>query len=220
MSSSTSIASVIDHTLLKPEATTDAVRQICAEALEFNFASVCVNSCHATLVSDLLRGSEVKTCCVIGFPLGAASTLSKVFEAVTAIANGANELDMVINIGAVKEGDWRTVEDDITAVANVAKGKAQLKVILETCLLDDQEKELACLVARKAGADYVKTSTGFSSGGATVADVRLMKRTVPQMKIKASGGIRDLHTARAMLEAGADRLGCSAGVAIVKEEQQ
>ena len=216
----TSIASTIDHTLLKPDATADAVRQICAEAREHGFASVCVNSCHVALVAAELHGTPIQVCSVIGFPLGAAATLSKVFESIDAIADGATELDMVINIGAAKEGDWRTVEDDIAAVTKAAKGKALVKVIIETCLLTDQEKELACLVAKKAGADFVKTSTGFSSGGATVADVELMRRTVPDMKIKASGGIRDLATAKAMLAAGADRLGCSAGVAIVGEEQQ
>ncbi|MCL2498546.1 MAG: deoxyribose-phosphate aldolase [Symbiobacteriaceae bacterium] len=217
--SQASVASYIDHTLLKPEATPTAVRQLCAEAKEFGFASVCVNPWHLPLVAAELAGSQVAPCCVIGFPLGANATLTKVNEAVAAIAAGATELDMVINIGAAKEGDWRIVEDDITDVVKAATGKALVKVIIETCLLSDREKELACLVAQKAGATFVKTSTGFSTGGATVADVELMRRTVPQMKIKASGGIRDLASAQAMIAAGADRLGCSAGVAIVKQEQ-
>ena len=210
------IASVIDHTLLRADATPQDIIQLCNEAREYDFAAVCVNSTYTQLVAKELRGTSIATCVVIGFPLGASSTFAKTAEAVSAIADGANELDMVINIGAVKSGAWRIVEDDIAAVVKAAGTQTLVKVILETCLLTDAEKELACLVAQKAGAAFVKTSTGFSVSGATEKDVSLMKRVVPNMQVKASGGIRTLNQARAFLAIGASRLGCSSSVSIVK----
>ncbi|MDO4566939.1 MAG: deoxyribose-phosphate aldolase [Oscillospiraceae bacterium] len=210
------LAKYIDHTILKPEATEKDVKRLCAEAREYGFASVCVNPCYAKLVSKELAGSEVKTCCVIGFPLGASSTRVKALEAKDAIKNGAAEIDMVINIGAARAGRWAAVRRDIASVVRAAKGRAAVKVIIETCLLNDREKVKACLAAKEAGADFVKTSTGFSSGGATAADVRLMRETVgEELGVKASGGIRSAEKAKEMLEAGASRLGTSSGLEII-----
>lgn len=211
------VARLIDHTILKPEATRDEVRKVCAEALKYGFASVCVNGYWVPLVAEELRGSEVKVCSVVGFPLGATSTASKVAETLGAIKDGAREIDMVINVGALRSGDKAAVEADIKAVvaASHAHG-AIVKVILETALLDDDEKTLACRLSKNAGADFVKTSTGFSKAGATVADVALMRRAVgPSMGVKASGGVRTLADLRAMVAAGATRVGASASVAIV-----
>lgn len=207
----------IDHTLLKPEATTAQVGKICEEALQYNFASVCVNSCYVPFVADQLSGSEVKTCCVVGFPLGAMLSTAKAAEAKLAVEAGAREIDTVINIGAAKEGNWDFVEMDIRAVVEASHPVALVKVIIETCLLTDEEKRQACLCAKRAGADYVKTSTGFSTGGATVADVKLMRETVgPDMGLKAAGGVRTPEDAAAMIEAGATRLGTSAGVKLMQ----
>lgn len=204
-----------DHTLLRPDAAKEDVMKVCAEAKEHGFASVCVNECYTSVVKHELEGTDINTCVVIGFPLGAVSSEVKAFETALAVKNGADEIDMVINVGALKEEKYDYVRDDIKAVRNECSGKI-LKVIIETCLLTDEEKEKACLLAVEAGADFVKTSTGFSTGGATVHDVALMKRVVGnRAKVKASGGIRDYNTAQAMIEAGADRLGTSATVKIV-----
>ena len=214
-----SIANKIDHTLLKPQATEAAVRQLCSEAAAYHFASVCVNPCRVALCADLLRGTDVKVCTVIGFPLGACAPEVKAFEAAEAIRSGAEEVDMVLNIGAIKDGNLALAEQDIRGVVESAKGKALVKVILETCLLTEEEKKIACRLAKRAGADFVKTSTGFSTGGATTADIALMRAEVgPDMGVKASGGIRDYATAKAMVDAGASRIGASAGVTIVAEE--
>lgn len=214
-----SLAKLMDHTLLKPEATSDMIIQLCAEARKYHFASVCVNPTNVKLCADLLRGSDVKVCTVIGFPLGATSTEVKVFETRNALDNGATEIDMVINIGALKAGDSEKVAKDIRGVVETAhKAGALVKVILETALLSDEEKVIGCLLAKEAGADFVKTSTGFSSGGATVHDVTLMRQTVgPILGVKASGGIRTLGDAEAMVAAGATRLGVSASVKIIEE---
>lgn len=210
------LASYIDHTLLKPESSREQIRAVCNEAKQYHFASVCVNSCWVPLIAEELKGSGVSVCCVIGFPLGASLSSVKAFEAREAVAAGAQEIDMVINVGAVKSGGWELVREDIAAV-NAAKGTAKLKVIIETCLLTDEEKVRVCQIAKEAGADFVKTSTGFSTGGATVHDVELMRRAVgPEMGVKASGGIRTLADALAMIEAGASRLGASAGVKIIE----
>lgn len=208
---------VFDHTILKPDASKDAVIKICNEALEYNFASVCVNQCRVKLVSELLKGSDVKTCAVVGFPLGATSGKVKAYEAQCAIEDGATEIDMVINIGALKDKEYELVLDDIKAVRNVCEpGKITLKVIIETCLLTDDEKIKACELSLEAKADFVKTSTGFSTGGATTEDVALMRKVVgDNAYVKASGGIRDKETALKMVNAGADRLGTSATVNIV-----
>ncbi|MFA6319279.1 MAG: deoxyribose-phosphate aldolase [Elusimicrobiota bacterium] len=204
-----------DHTLLKANATQEEVAKLCAEARTYCFASVCVNPSYVAFSAQLLRGSGVKVCTVIGFPLGSTTSTVKAVEARDAIANGADEIDMVINIGALKSGNDAVVFDDIRAVREATRGRV-LKVILETSLLSREEKVRACLLSKKAGADFVKTSTGFSTGGATVEDVRLMRETVgPAMGVKASGGIRDAKIAQAMIEAGATRLGTSATVAIV-----
>lgn len=212
----TEIASYIDHTLLKPEATREQIVKLCAEAKEYNFASVCVNPCNVGAAFNELVGSPVKVCTVIGFPLGASSTFVKSVETRDAVASGADEIDMVINVGALKAKDYDLVRKDIEAVVEAAGGNL-VKVIIETCLLTDEEKVKACELAKEAGADYVKTSTGFSKGGATVEDVALMRRTVgDSMGVKASGGIRDYATAKAMIDAGASRIGASAGIAIVK----
>jgi deoxyribose-phosphate aldolase len=209
-------ARVFDHTILKADATSQQVVQLCKEALENGFASVCVNSCYAALTAAQLKGSDVKTCVVVGFPLGAMSTNAKAFEAKDAVESGAQEIDMVINIGALKENDLQYVENDIKAVVNAVHEKAIVKVIIETCLLTDEEKVTACKLAQKAGAHFVKTSTGFSTGGATAADVKLMRTTVgDSMGVKASGGIRDYITAAEMIKAGANRLGTSATVKIL-----
>jgi len=208
----------IDHTVLKPETGTQQIVNICREAREYTFKSVCVNPCHAALVKKELAGSPVLTCVVIGFPLGATATAVKVFEARTAINDGADEIDMVINIGALKDQRLDVVESDIRAVVAAAKGKALVKVIIECCLLTDEEKIAACECILRAGADYVKTSTGFSTSGATVEDITLLRRTVgDRAGVKASGGIRDYKAALAMIEAGASRIGTSAGVEIMKQ---
>ena len=213
------ITSIIDHTQLAANATAAQISKLCQEARDYSFASVCVNSCHVAQAAALLKGSTVKVCTVVGFPLGAASSAAKAAEAALAVKDGADEIDMVINIGYVKDGDWKAVQDDIAAVRAACEGRT-LKVILETCLLDDDEIVKACQVSVAAGADFVKTSTGFSTGGATVEAVRLMRKTVGAgVGVKASGGIRNLETARAMVEAGASRLGCSSGVAIAKGEE-
>lgn len=214
------IAKYIDHTLLKANATEAQIRRLCEEASEYHFASVCVNTCYVPLAAELLKGSGVKTCCVVGFPLGAMSTAAKAFEAADAVKNGAEEVDMVINIGAVKFGDWDYVAKDIEEVVKASHDKALVKVIIETCLLTDDEKVLACRTAKDAGADFVKTSTGFSIGGATVEDIRLMRETVgAEMGVKASGGIKTYEDAIAMIEAGATRIGASSGIAIVEGAQ-
>jgi len=212
------LAAYIDHTILKPESTEKDIIKICNEALEYGFASVCVNPCYVKFAYSLLKDSQVKVCTVIGFPLGANTSAVKAFEAEEAIQNGAQEIDMVLNIGALKAGDFKYVADDIATVARVCKGKALLKVIIETCLLEEHEKVEACKAAKLAGADYVKTSTGFSKAGAKVEDVALMRKVVgEEMGVKASGGIRDLATALAMIKAGATRIGASASVNIMKE---
>lgn len=209
------IASMIDHTLLKPEATPAQVEKLCAEAAEYHFASVCVNPVYIPLVARLLNGTGVKVCCVVGFPLGAIAPEQKAAEAASCAAMGAEELDMVIHIGAAKAGDWALVQRDIEGVVKAAAGRT-VKVIIETCLLTDEEKVKACEAAKAAGAHFVKTSTGFSTGGATTHDIALMRKTVgPEMGVKASGGIRDYATAMAMIEAGANRIGASAGIEIV-----
>ena len=216
------IAKYLDHTLLKPDATRDQIVKLCKEARQYNFAAVCVNpiwveECVSQLGS--LKNSNIAICAVIGFPFGANLPVTKALEAYNAFTNGADELDMVINIGKLKTGCTFDVECDIKAVFNV-KHKAVLKVIIETCLLTDEEKILACKIAKNAGADFVKTSTGFSTGGATIADVVLMRKTVgPGMGVKASGGIKDFATAKAMIKAGANRLGCSASVVIVESSK-
>lgn len=216
-----SIASYIDHTLLKPEATSAEVDKLCDEARRFHFASVCVNGTWVRRCSEILAGSGVATCCVVGFPLGAMAPECKSYEARRAIEDGACEIDMVLNIGALKSGDHEFVRRDIAGVADVChKLGAKLKVILETALLTDAEKTKACELCKLAGADFVKTSTGFSKGGATAADIALMRRAVgPTMGVKASGGIRDQKDAKTMIAAGATRLGASASVAIVQGER-
>ena len=214
------IAKYIDHTILKPEATVEEVKKLCKEAKEYNFASVCVNGCYAALVSTELAGSDVKTCVVVGFPLGAMTKEAKAFETTDAINNGANEIDMVINVGALKDKNYDLLKEEIEAVVNAAKGKAIVKVIIETCLLTDQEKIKVCEISKEAKADFVKTSTGFSSGGATKEDIALMRKTVgPDLGVKASGGVRDYKTAMDMINAGASRIGASAGIAIVSESK-
>lgn len=206
----------IDHTLLKPAATRADIAKLCAEAKEYRFASVCVNSAHIAEVAAALAGTDVAPCCVVGFPLGAMETEAKAFEAARAAALGAKEIDMVMDIGAAKEGDFARVEADIAAVVSAIQGRAKLKVILECCLLTDEEKTAACLAAKRAGADFVKTSTGFSTGGATEHDVALMRAAVgDDMGVKASGGIRTREDVLRMIAAGASRIGASAGIAIV-----
>ncbi|WP_019128830.1 deoxyribose-phosphate aldolase [Enorma massiliensis] len=214
-----SLATYMDHTLLKPEATAADIDRIVAEARQFGTASVCVNPYWVARVAAGLAGSGVKTCTVIGFPLGATSTASKVAETRDATAHGAQEIDMVINIGELKAGNDDAVRSDISAVANAAhEAGALLKVIIETCLLSNEEKRRACELSVAGGADFVKTSTGFSTGGATTADITLMRETVgPELGVKASGGIRTLEAAIAMIEAGATRLGVSAAVSILEE---
>ncbi|MFJ8067782.1 deoxyribose-phosphate aldolase [Peribacillus sp. NPDC096447] len=214
---SQNVAGLIDHTLLKADATKEQIKVLCEEAREYNFASVCVNPTWVKYASELLEGSEVKVCTVIGFPLGATTPETKAFETKDAISNGAHEVDMVINIGALKDKDDEMVERDIRAVVAASTGKALSKVIIETSLLTDEEKVRACELAVKAGADYVKTSTGFSTGGATVEDITLMRKTVgPDIGVKASGGVRNTSDAQKVIEAGATRIGASAGVSIVK----
>ena len=209
------IANKIDHTMLKPEATTETIRRYCKEAKEYGFASVCVNTYHVPLVAEELKDTDVKTCCVVGFPLGAMSTAAKAFEAKHAVEEGAEEVDMVLNIGAVKDGNYDFVKEDIAAVVEASK-PAIVKVIIETCLLTDEEKRKVCLLSVEAGAAFVKTSTGFSTGGATPEDVSLMRETVGERaQVKASGGIRTPEDAKKMLEAGADRIGAGNGVVLL-----
>ncbi len=212
-----SIAEMIDHTLLKPDATQQEIAQLCYEARKYGFASVCVNPTWVSLCAELLKGSDVRVCTVIGFPFGATSSESKAFEAETAIKQGATEIDMVINVGALKARDLNTVARDIRGVVHAAHAHgAIVKVIIETSLLTDEEKTIASLTAKESGADFVKTSTGFAGGGATVHDVELMRRAVgPQMGVKASGGVRTREDAENMIRAGATRIGASAGVKIV-----
>lgn len=208
------ILSHVDHTLLKPEATWPQIQTLCDEAIANHTASVCINTCYVKQAVEYMAG-RIPVCCVVGFPLGAMDTASKAFEAKTAIENGAAEVDMVINIGRLKNKEYDAVREDIRAVKQ-AVGDKILKVIIETCLLTDEEKVKACEAAKAAGADFVKTSTGFSTGGATTHDIALMRKTVgPEMGVKASGGIRDYATAMAMIEAGANRIGASAGIEIV-----
>ncbi|MCB5235759.1 deoxyribose-phosphate aldolase [Niallia alba] len=210
------IAKMIDHTLLKADATKEQVVTLCEEAKQYVFASVCVNPTWVKVASELLSGTEVKVCTVIGFPLGATTSATKAFETEDAIKNGATEVDMVINIGALKDKNYDLVKEDIKAVVDAAKGKALSKVIIETSLLTNEEKEIACKLAVEAGADFVKTSTGFSTGGATVEDIALMRKTVgPDVGVKASGGVRSSEDTEKMIAAGATRIGASSGVAIV-----
>jgi deoxyribose-phosphate aldolase len=214
------LAGFIDHTLLKPDATADKIAQLCFEARKYHFASVCVNPTNVKLCADLLRNSDVKVCTVIGFPLGATSSEVKAFETKNALENGATEIDMVINIGALKAGDSELVAKDIHSVVKTAHAaNALVKVIIEAALLTDEEKVVACLLAKEAGADFVKTSTGFSSGGATVHDVALMRKTVgPNLGVKAAGGIHTHEDAEQMIAAGATRIGASAGVKIIQAD--
>jgi deoxyribose-phosphate aldolase len=211
------LAGYIDHTLLKPEATVSDIEKLCGEARRYGFASVCINPSYVPLCSRLLKGSDVKVCTVIGFPLGATSTASKAFETEQAIRDGAQEVDMVMNVGMLKSGEYEYVESDIFAVVSTARRYHALsKVIIETGLLSDEEKVKACVLAKRAGADFVKTSTGFSKGGATVGDIALMRRVVGSaMGVKASGGVRSREEALAMVAGGADRIGASASVKIV-----
>ncbi len=210
------IAKMIDHTLLKAFATKEQIEKLCAEAAEYHFASVCVNPANVPLAARLLKGSDVKVCTVIGFPLGANTSAVKAFETSDAIRNGAQEVDMVINVGLMKAGALNEVESDIRAVVDAANGTL-VKVIIETCYLTDEEKVAACQAAARAGADFVKTSTGFGTGGATVSDVALMRRSIPaHMKVKASGGIHTYQDTLALIQAGADRIGASAGISIVE----
>jgi deoxyribose-phosphate aldolase len=214
------MAQYIDHTLLKPDAPLTAFDKLCEEAKKYGFKSVCVNSSRVPYVTKKLQGTKVLVCSVVGFPLGAMDSRAKAFETRRAIEEGAKEIDMVLNIGALKSHDLKLVEEDIRAVRRATRGATILKVILETHLLTEDEKIFACEIAKKAGADFVKTSTGFTGGGATVEDVALMRRVVgPKMGVKASGGIRDYATAIAMINAGATRLGTSASVAIVTGAQ-
>ncbi|MCR8965013.1 deoxyribose-phosphate aldolase [Brevibacillus halotolerans] len=215
-----SVAKYIDHTALKPDTTRDMIVGLCEEAKEYRFASVCVNPTWVSLCAELLKEApEVKVCTVIGFPLGVNTPELKAYETTNAIENGATEVDMVINVGALKDKNDQLVEQDIRAVVEAAKGKALVKVIIETCLLTEEEKVRACKLSVKAGADFVKTSTGFSTGGATVEDIVLMRKTVgPELGVKASGGIRSYADVEKMLQAGACRIGASAGVSIVKGE--
>ena len=209
------IARMIDHTLLKPNATKEEVIQLCEEAKTYCFASVCINPSYVTLASKELKGSPVRVCTVVGFPLGATTTRTKVYETDEAVYNGADEIDMVINVGALKAKDYRIVLEDIQGVV-LAAHKCLVKVILETCLLNEEEKIAGCVLAKAAGADFVKTSTGFEKGGATLEDVALMRRMVgSDMGVKASGGVRSLEGAKKMIESGANRIGASASVAIV-----
>ncbi|NMA90868.1 MAG: deoxyribose-phosphate aldolase [Amphibacillus sp.] len=211
------LARFIDHTTLKADATKNEILLLCQEAIEYGFFSVCVNPTWVKLAYEQLQGTNVKVCTVVGFPLGASTSEVKAFETKDAIANGATEIDMVINIGALKAGNLELVEKDIRAVVDAATNKALVKVIIETSLLTNQEKVTACEIAVRAGADYVKTSTGFSTGGATASDISLMRKVVgPSIGVKASGGVRDKATAIELIEAGASRIGASAGVDIVK----
>lgn len=214
----TNLSTMIDHTLLKPDATPDQIAQLCFEARKYGFASVCINPTWVSLCAELLKGSPVKVCSVIGFPLGATASEVKAFETQNAISYGATEIDMVINVGALKARDLELVAKDIRGVVNVAHAQgAIVKVILEAVLLTDEEKTIACMISKEAGADFVKTSTGFASGGATVHDVALMRRVVgPEMGVKAAGGVRTYEDAESMIKAGATRIGASAGVKIIQ----
>ncbi len=218
----TELAGMIDHTLLKPEATKQQIVELCGEAKKYRFASVCINPSYVSLCAKILRDTPVKVCTVIGFPLGATSTAAKAFEAEQALRDGAREVDMVINVGMLKSGEYDYVENDIFAVVNTARRYGALtKVILETALLTDEEKIKGCLLAKRAGADFVKTSTGFSKGGATVGDIALMRKVVGSaMGVKASGGVRTREEALAMVASGADRIGASASVKIVSAEPE
>ena len=210
------IQQYIDHTLLKPQASEEDIIKVCAEAKQYGFASVCANAYYTSLVSKELKGTNVKTCIVVGFPLGATTKEVKAFEAKQAIENGAEEIDMVVNVGAIKSNKYDVVKEDIKAVVEAASGRALVKVILETCLLTDEEKVKVCEIAKEAGANFVKTSTGFSTGGATVHDIKLMRETVgPNMGVKASGAVRTAEDAKAVIEAGASRIGASSSIAIV-----
>ena len=209
------LAKMIDHTILKADASEKEVEKLCMEALEYNFASVCINPSMVEKATSILKGSDVKVCTVIGFPLGATTTEVKAFETDDVIKKGATEVDMVINVGKLKDGDLNYIKKDIEAVVNVAKGRALTKVIIETCLLTDEEKVTACKLSKEAGADFVKTSTGFSTGGATKEDIKLMRETVgPDLGVKASGGVRTREDAESMIENGATRIGASASIAI------
>ena len=210
-----SISKIIDHTLLKADSTKEMIEKLCKEAAEYKFASVCINPCYVSLAAELLKDSEVKVCTVIGFPLGASTKEVKAFETENAIKNGADEVDMVINVGDLKNKNYDYVREDIKAVVDAASGKALTKVIIETCLLTDEEKVIACKLSKEAGADFVKTSTGFSTGGATAADIKLMRETVGEnMGVKASGGVRSTEDAISVIEAGASRIGASASISI------
>lgn len=213
------LSKYIDHTLLKADATVDQIKTLCEEAAEYNFMSVCINPVHIPLAKELLADSDVKVCTVIGFPLGANATAVKAFEAKTAVEDGADEVDMVINIGAAKAGDWETVEKDVRAVVEAVPEEVVVKVIIETSLLNDEEKTLASQAAQRGGTDFVKTSTGFSTGGATLEDVTLMRQAVgPDLGVKASGGVSNYAEAVAMIEVGATRIGASKGIAIVTQK--
>lgn len=213
------IASIIDHTILKPDTTEEQVKKVCEEAKEYNFASVCVNPNYVKYVSEQLNGSDVKVTSVVGFPLGNTLPEVKAYETKKVIENGADEIDMVINIAALKNKNYDLVKEDIQAVVNASNNK-MVKVIIEACLLTDEEKIKACEIAMKAKADFVKTSTGFSTGGATIHDVKLMKKVVgDNLGVKASGGVRDIETASMMVESGANRIGASSSVSIVKGQK-
>lgn len=212
-----SYAKYMDHTVLKADTTKETLKKFCDEAKEYGFASVCVNPGNVPYIADQLKGSGVITCSVIGFPLGANTTFMKAMETLEAVKNGAGEVDMVINVGALKDKDYDYVKKDIGAVVNAAHPQAEVKVIIETCLLTDEEKVTACKLAKEAGADFVKTSTGFGSGGATAEDIRLMKQTVGDMRVKASTGVNNRRICDDMLAAGACRMGTSKGIYIVKD---
>ncbi|KGK86132.1 deoxyribose-phosphate aldolase [Clostridium sp. HMP27] len=212
------LARMIDHTVLKADTKEEKIEEICKEALQYNFASVCINPCNIEFAAKLLKGSEVKVCTVIGFPLGANTTATKAFETKDAIEKGASEVDMVINIGKLKDKDYDYVKKDIEAVVKEAKGKALTKVIIETCLLTDEEKIMACKLSKEAGSDFVKTSTGFSTGGATVSDIKIMREAVGEnLGVKASGGVRTYEDSIAIINAGATRIGASASIDIINK---
>ncbi len=216
MGAGSDMAKYIDHTLLKPQASLEDVRKVCDEAKKYHFASVCANPSYAKFIAEQLSGSGVTPCVVCGFPLGASTPEAKANEAADAVANGAREIDMVVNVGAIKSNNWTLVKRDIESVVKAIGGRALLKVIIEACLLTDEEKVKVCTIAKIVGAQFVKTSTGFSTGGATVEDVRLMRQTVGDaLGVKAAGGIKDYQTAKAMIDAGANRLGTSSGLQII-----
>lgn len=216
----TKIEKYLDHTVLKPESTDLDIQKACLDAKKYDFKAVCIQPMWVKYTADMLKGTDVNTCTVIGFPLGANTSDVKAYEAKQAVKDGAVEIDMVINIGALKSEDFSLVHDDIKAVVDAVKGKAIVKVIIETCLLTKNEKVRACEISKRAGADFVKTSTGFSTGGATVEDIKLMRETVgKEMGVKASGGVRSLEDATAMIEAGATRIGTSNGVAIIEGKE-